>query len=144
MVSLAAKSYEPKLGVEGNTLSQGLQMQVGLHSMLLTSCTCFLQTSYTQNSATSFQLLDSSTLFGSCLYFLTLCLKLLVTAYCAFILFLSSWIIFTVITQNPLSGRLPIVTSLSCSSGVLSCSFVWNMFLCHLILLKFLCIFLHM
>lgn len=63
---------------------------------------------------------------------------------CAFILFLSSWIIFTIITLSPLSGRLPIVTSLSCSSGVLSCCFVWNMFLCHLILLKFLFIFSHM
>ena len=66
-------------------------MQVGLHSMLLTSCTCFLQTSYTQNSATSFQLLDSSTLFGSCLYFLTLCLKLLVTAYSVHSFF--SWVL---------------------------------------------------
>ena len=63
---------------------------------------------------------------------------------CAFILFLSSWIIFTIITLNPLSGRSPIITSLSCSSGGLSCSFAWNMFLGHFILLKFLFIFLHM
>ena len=40
---------------------------------------------------------------------------------------------------NCFSGRLPISTSLSCSSRVLSHSFIWNIFLCHLILSNFLC-----
>ena len=39
-----------------------------------------------------------------------------------------------VISFNSLLGRLLISTLLSSSSGVLSCSFVWNIFLCHLIL----------
>ena len=39
-----------------------------------------------------------------------------------------------------LSGRLLVSTSLSCSSGVLFCSFIWNVFLCPLILSVFLCL----
>ena len=61
--------------------------------------------------------------------------------FCASILFLSSWIIFMIITLNSFSGRLPIYTSLTCSSGGLSCSFVWNIFLCQLILSKFLTLY---
>ena len=57
---------------------------------------------------------------------------------CASILFPRSWIIFTIITQNSFSGRWPISTSLIYSSGVLSCSFIWDIFLCHLILSNFL------
>ena len=38
-------------------------------------------------------------------------------------------------------GRLPISTSLSCSSGVLSCSFVWNIFLCQIITSFCVCAF---
>ena len=46
---------------------------------------------------------------------------------------------FTIIILNSFSGRLPISTSLSCFSGVLSCSFVFpKIFLCHLILPDFL------
>ena len=47
----------------------------------------------------------------------------------ASILFPRSWIIFTITTSNSFSGRLPISTSFSCS-GVLSCSFVWKIFVC--------------
>ena len=54
------------------------------------------------------------------------------------ILFLRSWIIFTIITLNSFLGRLPVSTSLSFSSGVLSCSFVCTIFLCRLILPNFL------
>ena len=43
--------------------------------------------------------------------------------------------------MNSFSCRLPISTSLSCSE-VLSCSFVWTIFLCCLILFKFLFVFL--
>ena len=57
---------------------------------------------------------------------------------CASILLLRSWIIFTIITLNSFSSRLPISTSLSCS-GVLSYFFIRNMFLCHLTLSNFLC-----
>ena len=53
------------------------------------------------------------------------------------ILLLRSWIIFTVIALNSFSIRLPICTSLS-SSGVLFCSFIWNILLCYLILSNFL------
>ena len=59
---------------------------------------------------------------------------------CAFILFLSYWITFTIIILNSFSGRSPISTSLSCSC-VLSCSFICNIFLCHLILFTFLFVF---
>ena len=53
------------------------------------------------------------------------------------ILFLRSSIIFTIITLNSFSSILPIFTTLSCSSGVLSYSVFWNIFLCHLISLTF-------
>ena len=70
--------------------------------------------------------------------------SLLNTSYifyvCASIFFPRSWIIIAIITLNSFSGNLPIFTSLSCSSGILSCSFFWNIFLCHLILSNFLCL----
>ena len=54
--------------------------------------------------------------------------------------FLRLWIIFTIVALNTFQGWLPIFTSLSCSSGVLSCSFLWNIFSCHLILSNLLCL----
>ena len=51
----------------------------------------------------------------------------------AFILFLRSLIIFTIIILNSFSGRLPISSSLSCSSVVFSYSFIWDIFLCPFI-----------
>ena len=42
------------------------------------------------------------------------------------------------ITLNSFSCRLPISISLNCSSGVLSCFFIWSVFLCHFILSSFL------
>ena len=54
--------------------------------------------------------------------------------------FLRLWIIFTIVALNSFQGWLPIFTSLSCSSGVLSCSFLWNIFSCHLILSNLLCL----
>ena len=63
---------------------------------------------------------------------------------CASILLPPSWIIFMIITQKSFLGRLPVSRFLSCSSGVLSCSFVWNIFLCCLILSKFMFLFLCM
>ena len=73
----------------------------------------------------------------------------LLKTYCnfllyAWILFPGSWIIFVIITLNSLLGRLPVSMSLSCFYGVLSCSFVWNIILCHLLLSKVLFVFLCM
>ena len=42
-----------------------------------------------------------------------------ISPVCTVILFLRSWIIFTVVILNSFSGRLPNSTSLNCSSGVL-------------------------
>ena len=62
--------------------------------------------------------------------------KLFVKNFCNFVfcislLLLSSFIIVMIITLNSFLDRLNIFTSLS--SGILSYSFIWNMFLCHLI-----------
>ena len=53
---------------------------------------------------------------------------------CASLLFPRSYISFTIITLTSFAGRFPVSPSLSYSSGVLTCSFVWNIFLCWLIL----------
>ena len=47
---------------------------------------------------------------------------------CVSILFLRSWIIFTIITINYFSGRLPISSSFSCSCGFLSFSLICTNF----------------
>ena len=52
--------------------------------------------------------------------------------------FLRSCIIFTIITLNSFSSGLPISLSVSFSSGVISWSFIWNIFLCCHILFTFL------
>ena len=57
----------------------------------------------------------------------------------ASILFLRYWIIFTIITLNSFSDRLPIFSSFSCSCRFLPSSFVCNIFLCHLIFSNLLC-----
>ena len=54
------------------------------------------------------------------------------------ILFPRFWIIFTIITLNYFSGRLPISSSFVWSGGFLPCSFICCVFLCLLILLNFL------
>lgn len=59
----------------------------------------------------------------------------------ASVLLPSPLIVFTIITLNCFLGRLPTSTSLSCSYEVLSCSFVSNIFLCHLILSQVLFVF---
>ena len=56
-----------------------------------------------------------------------------ISSVCAFILFPRFSIIFIIITLNSFSGRLPISSSFSYSCGLLSCSFVCSIFLCHLI-----------
>uniref|UniRef100_A0A8C6F1F1 Uncharacterized protein n=1 Tax=Monodon monoceros TaxID=40151 RepID=A0A8C6F1F1_MONMO len=60
--------------------------------------------------------------------------------FCIFasILFLRSWITFTIIILNSFSGRLPISPPFSCFSGVLSFSFIWYIALCLFILSIFL------
>ena len=49
-----------------------------------------------------------------------------------------SWIIFTIIILNSFSGKLPISTSFSYLSGVLSCPFIWNITFCFFVLTNFL------
>ena len=56
------------------------------------------------------------------------------------ILFLRSWIIFPIITLNSFSGRLPVSSLFIWSCGILPCPFICNIFLCHLILSKLLCL----
>ena len=63
-----------------------------------------------------------------------------ILSMCAYILFLRSWIIFTTITLNSFSGRLPISSSFIWSCGFLPCLFICNIFLCHLILSNILCL----
>ena len=65
----------------------------------------------------------------------------LLNVSCIFsILFQRFWIIFTIITLNPFSGRVPISSSFFWSGGFLSCSFICCVFLCLLILLNLLCL----
>ena len=63
----------------------------------------------------------------------------LLNVSCIFsILFPRFWIIFTIITLNSFSGRLPISSSFVWSGGFLHCSFICCVFLCLLILLNLL------
>ena len=65
----------------------------------------------------------------------------LLNVSCIFsILFPRFWIIFTIITLNSFSGRLPISSSFVFSGGFLPCSFTWYVFVCLLILLNPLCL----
>ena len=50
--------------------------------------------------------------------------------------------IFMITTSNSLLGWLLVSTAFSSYFGLLSCSFIWNLFLCHFFLLKllFLCL----
>ena len=59
---------------------------------------------------------------------------------CNSLLFSRFWIIFTIIIQNSLSGRLPISSSFVCFGGHLSCSFTFWVFLCLFILFILLCL----
>ena len=62
----------------------------------------------------------------------------LVNISCIFsIVFLISWIIFTINILNSFSGRLPISTLHGYFYGVLSCPFIWDKTLCFLILVNF-------
>ena len=75
--------------------------------------------------------------FSYCI--LQLCLVLIFSnsllkfSLCSFVLLSSSLSTFMIITLNTLCGRLPISSLLS-SSGILPCSCIWSIFLCHLIL----------
>ena len=53
---------------------------------------------------------------------------------CASLLFLTAWIIFTIITLNIFSGRVILSSSFIWSYGSLHCSFTCNLFHCCLIL----------
>ena len=66
--------------------------------------------------------------------------SLLNVSYIFSILFPKVWLIFTIITLNSFSGRLPISSRFVWSHGFLPCSFICYVFLCLLILLNFLCL----
>ena len=66
--------------------------------------------------------------------------SLLNVSYIFSILFPGFWIIFTIITLNSFSGRLPISSSFVWCGGFLPCSFICCVFLCLLILLNLLCL----
>ena len=67
--------------------------------------------------------------------------RCLLNVYCIFsILFPRFWIIFTIITLNSFSGRLPISSSFVWSGGFLPCFVICCVFLCLLILLNLLCL----
>ena len=78
--------------------------------------------------------------------FIVVCLlfsssRSLLNVSCIFsILFPRFWIIFTIITLNSFSGRLPISSSFVCSGWFLPCPFICCVFLCLLILLNLLCL----
>ena len=75
--------------------------------------------------------------YSVCLFFSSS--RSLVNISCIFsIVFSRPWIIFTIIILNYFSGRLPISTSFSCFSGVLSCPFIWDTTFCFFILIYFL------
>ena len=70
-------------------------------------------------------LIPSSVCIHLCLFFSSS--RPLVNISCIFsIIFPRSWIIFTIIILNSFSERLPIS---ACFSGVLSCPFIWDMYL---------------
>ena len=54
-----------------------------------------------------------------------------IVSICASILFLKSWVIFSVITLNSFSDELLITSSFSHSCKFLSYSFTWNFIVCH-------------
>ena len=65
----------------------------------------------------------------------------LLNVSCIFsILFPRFWVIFTIITLNYFSGRLPVSSAFVWSHGFLPCSFICCVFLCLLILLNLLCL----
>ena len=86
----------------------------------------------------SYSAIDSLVHYSSvCLFFSSY--RSLVNISCIFsIVFPRSWIIFTIIILNYFSGRLPISTSFSCFSGVLSCPFIGDITFCFFILMNFL------
>ena len=65
----------------------------------------------------------------------------LLNVFCIFsVLFPRFWIIFTIITLNSFSGRVPISSSFFCSGGFFPYPFICCVFLCLLILLTLLCL----
>ena len=59
------------------------------------------------------------------------------TSYICFIFSPRFWIIYTTIILNSFPGRLPSSTPFSYFSGVLSCSFIWEIILCLFISVNF-------
>ena len=83
-------------------------------------------------------LIPSSVLFISLSLFFSSC-RSLVNISCNFsIVCPRCWIMFTIVIVNYFSGRLPMYMSFGCFSGLLSCSFIWDIIFCFFILIYFL------
>ena len=63
-----------------------------------------------------------------------------IVSICASILFLKSWVIFSIIILNYFSDELLIASSFSHSCKFLSCSFIWNFIVCHFTFSDLLCL----
>ena len=63
-----------------------------------------------------------------------------VPLFCFWLFFSQFWFIFTLITLNFFSGRLPISLSFIWSYGFLQCSFICCMFLCLFLSFNLLCL----
>ena len=95
------------------------------------SLTCF-------STSVILLLILSSALFISVYLFFSSC-RSLVNISCNFsIVCPRCWIMFTIIIVNYFSGRLPMYMSFGCFSGLLSCSFIWDIIFCFFILIYFL------
>ena len=95
------------------------------------SLTCF-------STSVILLLILSSALFISVYLFFSSC-RSLVNISCNFsIVCPRCWIMFTIIIVNYFSGRLPMYMSFGCFSGLLFCSFIWDIIFCFFILIYFL------
>ena len=116
--------------------------------LLASPCSQADRTRGTLSSASVILLLIPSRefLISFLVLFIIVCLlfsssRSLLSVSCIFsILFPRFWIIFTIITLNSFSGRLPISSSFVRSGGFLPCTLMCCVFLCFLILLNLLCL----
>ena len=86
------------------------------------------------------QLLSCSTMSVCSLVLQDLCNLSSIVSICASILFLKSWVIFSIIILNYFSDELLIASSFSHSCKFLSCSFIWNFIVCHFTFSDLLCL----
>ena len=127
------------------------------HSFFILLCFHYFHHSMFQLTYPVFCLNDSAAVSLKCIFYFNYCVVIayclifvssrsLLNTFCIFsthtsvlfiyasILFLRFWIIFTIITLNSFSGRLPISSLFVWSWGFLPCSFICCMFLCLFLL----------